>query len=59
MFEDRYEGGKSINICHRDRSGQFTLGGGAGAEKDVLVLSIALKLCNKPPMTATNDYSIN
>lgn len=21
-----YEGGKSINICHRDRSGHFTVG---------------------------------
>lgn len=28
MLEDRYEGGKSINICHRDRSGQFTVGEG-------------------------------
>lgn len=24
MLEDGYEGGKSINICHRDRSGEFT-----------------------------------
>lgn len=49
-------GGKSINICHRDRCGQFTaVLGGRRAEREVLSHTVGPQHRNKSAKTAASD----